>query len=54
MFAALTHLGTVLAHVSMGAISLWARKVRWQELRRRTHQAAEAVREVEALEPVGA
>jgi hypothetical protein len=53
-FAALTHLGTVVAHVGVGAVSLWLRKIRWQELRRGTHQAAEAAREVESLEPVGA
>jgi hypothetical protein len=53
-FAALTHLGTVLSQISVGGLSLWARKIRWQDLRRRSHLAAEAARDAETLEPARA
>lgn len=53
-FAALSHAATVAAQVSVGAASLWVRKIKWHELRRRTQLAAEAAREVEGLEPARA
>ena len=45
-FSALTHLGTFLTQLSVGAISVWIRKIRWSELRRRKDIALEAAREM--------
>lgn len=50
-YAALTHVSTVLTQMLMGAISLWLRKIKWSELRRRGNLAAEAMRHVDE-EPV--
>ena len=54
-FAALTHLATLLSQMAVGSISVWARKIRWKDLRRRSHLAAEAARAAEThLEPARA
>jgi hypothetical protein len=50
-YAVLTHLATVVTQMTVGAISLWIRKIRWQDLRRRRDMAAEALREVEVPIP---
>lgn len=52
-YAALTHITTVLTQILVGAFSIWARKIRWAELKRRTSMAAEAMRHVNE-EPVSA
>jgi uncharacterized membrane protein YbhN (UPF0104 family) len=53
-FATLTHLGTVLSHVTVGAISVHRRKIRLRDLRRGGSLAREATHHVahEAVEPV--
>ena len=53
-FSALTHLGTVISHVSLGAISVHQRKLRLKDLRRGGSLAREAAHHVahEAVEPV--
>ncbi len=53
-FSTLTHLGTVLSQVSLGAISVHQRKLRLKDLRRGGSLAREAAHHVahEAVEPV--
>jgi uncharacterized protein (TIRG00374 family) len=53
-FSTLTHLGTVLSQVALGAISVNQRKLRLKDLRRGGSLAREAARHVahEAVEPV--
>lgn len=46
-FATLSFFGTTLTQVGMGIASLSVRKIRWKDLRKRTHQAEEAEHEVE-------
>lgn len=45
-YATLTHLATVFTQVSVGAVSLWRRRLGWRELLRRTRRAKEEVRHV--------
>ena len=45
-YAALTHLGTIATQLGVGAISLWARKIKLGELKRRRELATEAVERV--------
>jgi hypothetical protein len=45
-YAALTHLGTIATQLAVGAISVWARKIKLGDLRRRKDLAADAVEEV--------
>lgn len=52
-YAALTHLATVLTQIIMGGISIWVRKLKWSELRRRK-DAALAEEEQLAHEPLEA
>lgn len=43
-YAVLTHLATVLTHTSVGAFSVWRRKISWKDLRRRSGDALAATR----------
>jgi glycosyltransferase 2 family protein len=54
-FAALTHLCTLSTFLLVGAGSVWIRKIRIQDLRSRSHMAADAFKHVDAVsgpEPV--
>jgi hypothetical protein len=53
-FSTLTHLGTVFANISVGAISVHLRQLRLKDLRRGGSLAREAAHHVahEAVEPV--
>lgn len=43
-YATFTHLTTVVTQVGIGAVSLWIRRIRWSDLKRRGSLAAEAAR----------
>ncbi|HVE87950.1 MAG TPA: lysylphosphatidylglycerol synthase transmembrane domain-containing protein [Myxococcales bacterium] len=45
-YAALTHLATIATQLGMGAVSVWVRKIKLSDLRRRKDLAAEAVEQV--------
>ncbi|HEY8205921.1 MAG TPA: lysylphosphatidylglycerol synthase domain-containing protein [Myxococcaceae bacterium] len=45
-YAALTHLATIVTQLAVGAISVWVRKIKLSELRRRKDLAADAVEQV--------
>jgi hypothetical protein len=53
-FAALTHLGMLFSQLAVGGVSLWIRKIRWKDLRRRSHLAAAAARDAEQMDPLRA
>jgi hypothetical protein len=38
-YAVLTHLGTILTQMGMGAVSLWVRGIRWKDLKRSEQSA---------------
>lgn len=47
IYAALTHLATVGTQIAMGAVSIWVRKIRWSDLKRRASVAAEEARHLD-------
>ncbi len=49
-FAALTHLGTIVTMISVGAVSVWIRKIRWRDLKARAKGAAEEVKHAQEEE----
>ncbi len=45
-YATLTHVSTLLTQISIGAVSVWTRRLGWRELIRRTKRAREEVKHV--------
>jgi hypothetical protein len=46
-YSALTHLATVTTQIGVGGISVWARKLRWRDLKRRGALATQAAEQVQ-------
>lgn len=45
-YATLTHLATIISQIAVGGVSVWARKIRISDLRRRKGPAQEGIRQV--------